>query len=369
MTCNPFNVTGTIDYNKLICQFGAQPISQELIERFEKVTGTKAHKFLKRGIIISHRDLDKILDNIEGGKEIYLYTGRGPSSDSLHTGHLIPLMFTKYLQDALKCKLVIQMTTDEKYLFKDLTLDQVRQMCYNNIKDIIAVGFDPKKTFIFDNLDYIQKLYPTILQLQKHININKLQSCFGFDSSDNVGKYMFPAIQIAPCFASCFEGFIDPNAVCLVPCAIDQDNYFRLARDIVTFGKKPALIHTRFLPSFKGETKMSSSVGDALFVNSTEKQIVKAVKGCVSGGGETLELQRLHGADLSKDAAYQYLYIFLDDDEELERIARDYSSGKMLTGEVKNLLINVLKDVFSQYQQKRNTVTDEDVKVFMSLEK
>ena len=368
MTCNPFNVSGTIDYNKLIYQFGAQPISNDLIERFEKITQTKAHKFLKRGIVISHRDLNKILDNIELGKEVYLYTGRGPSSESLHIGHLIPLMFTKYLQDALKCKLVIQMTTDEKYLFKDLTLDQVRQMCYNNIKDIIAVGFDPQKTFIFDNLEYIQKLYPTILQIQKQININKLQSCFGFNESDNVGKYMFPAIQIAPCFASCFPGFLDPNAVCLVPCAIDQDNYFRLARDIANF-QKPAVIHTRFLPSFKGESKMSSSVGEALFVNSTDKQIIKAVKGCVSGGGETLELHRLNGADLTKDVAYQYLYIFLDDEEQLAKIASEYSSGKMLTGEIKNLLINLLKEEFSQYQQKRNNVTDEDVKIFMTLEK
>jgi hypothetical protein len=41
----------------------------------------------------------------------------------------------------------------------------------------------------------------------------------------------------------------------------------------------------------------------------------------------------------------------------------------MLTGEIKNLLINLLKEEFSQYQQKRNNVTDEDVKIFMTLEK
>lgn len=54
------------------------------------------------------RDLGTILDAYEAGKPFYLYTGRGPSSDSLHFGHLIPFVFTKYLQDAFNVPLVIQ---------------------------------------------------------------------------------------------------------------------------------------------------------------------------------------------------------------------------------------------------------------------
>lgn len=42
-----------------------------------------------------HREFDKILDRYEQGKPFYLYTGRGPSSDSMHLGHMIPFMFTK----------------------------------------------------------------------------------------------------------------------------------------------------------------------------------------------------------------------------------------------------------------------------------
>ncbi len=43
---------------------------------------------------------------------------QGPSSEALHLGHLIPFMFTKYLQDAFKVPLVIQLTDDEKFLWK-----------------------------------------------------------------------------------------------------------------------------------------------------------------------------------------------------------------------------------------------------------
>jgi tryptophanyl-tRNA synthetase len=103
----PFDVSGgvdesgkllPVDYNKLIQQFGAMPISPTLLERFEKVTGKKPHRFLRRGIVFSHRDLEKILDRHEMGQPFYLYTGRGPSSGSLHVGHSIPFEFTKYGQ-------------------------------------------------------------------------------------------------------------------------------------------------------------------------------------------------------------------------------------------------------------------------------
>lgn len=91
----PWEVTGVVDYEKLIRDFGTRPISPELLERFEKVTGHKPHVLLRRGMFYSHRDLDRILDRHEQGKPFFLYTGRGPSSDSMHLGHMIPFTFTK----------------------------------------------------------------------------------------------------------------------------------------------------------------------------------------------------------------------------------------------------------------------------------
>lgn len=104
-----------IDYDKLIDKFGSQRISPELIARVERLTKRPAHHWLRRGIFFSHRDLTWILDQYEAGIPFYLYTGRGPSSDALHLGHLVPFMFTKYLQEAFHVPLVIQMTDDEKF--------------------------------------------------------------------------------------------------------------------------------------------------------------------------------------------------------------------------------------------------------------
>jgi tryptophanyl-tRNA synthetase len=116
---------GAIDYDKLIDQFGSQRLGKDLVERIERVTGRKPHRFLRRGFFFSHRDLTQMLDLHEAGKKFYLYTGRGPSSEALHMGHLIPFHFTKWLQDAFDCPLVIQLTDDEKFLFKqELKLEE-----------------------------------------------------------------------------------------------------------------------------------------------------------------------------------------------------------------------------------------------------
>ena len=76
------------------------------------------HRLLRREIFFSHRDLELLLDKYESGKLFYLYTGRGPTNDPMHLGHLVPFIFTKYLQDAFDVPLVIQITDDEKYFNK-----------------------------------------------------------------------------------------------------------------------------------------------------------------------------------------------------------------------------------------------------------
>ena len=88
-----------VDYNKLIKDYGSQPISDELIQRMENIIGQPAHPWIKRGIYFSHRDLNSMLDMYEKGIKFYLYTGRGPSSEALHLGHLLPFMFTKWFQE------------------------------------------------------------------------------------------------------------------------------------------------------------------------------------------------------------------------------------------------------------------------------
>ena len=69
------------------------------------------------------------------------------------------------------------------------------------------------------------------------------------------------------------------------------------------------------------------------------------------------------------DIPYQYLKFFLDDDEKLKQIGEDYGSGKMLTGEVKKILIELLVNITKEHQERRAEVSEDMVDAFMSVRK
>lgn len=46
---------GGVDYDKLLTAFGCQPIDDALVARVERVTGTRAHVLLRRGMFFAHR--------------------------------------------------------------------------------------------------------------------------------------------------------------------------------------------------------------------------------------------------------------------------------------------------------------------------
>lgn len=89
------NAPPNAKHEEFIATSNAQWIDQRLLDRFTQLTGRKPHRYLRRGIVFSHRDLNVILDRYESGLPVYLFTGRGPSSDSLHLGHSIPFEFTQ----------------------------------------------------------------------------------------------------------------------------------------------------------------------------------------------------------------------------------------------------------------------------------
>lgn len=138
-----------IDYDKLVDQFGTRRIDEKLLERFEKLTGRKPHVLLRRGMFFSHRfasnfvdmlfvssifrELDRILDRYEQGKPFYLYTGRGPSSESMHLGHMIPFVFSKYVYHHVCCSSFIDLTTPYRWLQDVFDVPIVIQLTGMNI--------------------------------------------------------------------------------------------------------------------------------------------------------------------------------------------------------------------------------------------
>jgi tryptophanyl-tRNA synthetase len=400
---NPWDVQAAVDADGNVLEFDYHAISQKwatkliddaLLERFERVTGHKPHRWLRRRLFFSHRDLELILDTYERGEDFLLYTGRGPSSDAMHIGHTIPFEFTKWLQDVFDVPLVIMLTDDEKYLFKEkLKQPEVYEFARQNAKDIISVGFDVKKTFMYIDSEFFTSGFNRHFNLnatefEKLITNNQVRGAFGFHGSTNIGSNAFAAKQCVAAFASSYP-FIWGNDTktyhrskqlaaipCLIPCAIDQDPYFRLVRENCSRmdqpSPKPALCHSKFLTALQGAGgKMSASnPNSAIFMSDTEKQVKNKInKHAFSGGQETLELHKEKGGNPDIDVPYQYLSYFEDDDEKLLRLAAEYRAGTLTTGDMKKECINMMTAYVKKFQEARANVTDEILEEFLKPRK
>ncbi|MDO8623699.1 MAG: tryptophan--tRNA ligase [archaeon] len=351
----PWEVSGNIDYNKLIKEFGVSKIDEKLLERIKKHT-KEVHFMLRRGIFFSHRDMNWLLDEYEKGNKFFLYTGRGPSGP-IHIGHLGTWAFTKWLQDKFNVELWFQFTDDEKFLFKDMSFKEVEKWTHENMLDIIALGFDPKKThFIVDTKD-AGLLYPEAIKFAKKINFSTLKAAFGFKDTNNIGQIFYTSMQAVPAIIP--SVLKKKNIPCLIPLAIDQDPHFRVARDVYTkLGYyKPAIIHSMFLPPLTGvEGKMDSSKSDiAILTTDTPEEVKRKInKYAFSGGQSSIEEHRKKGGNPDIDVSFQYLkFFFEEDDTKLEEIYKKYKSGEMLTSELKAILIEKINSFLKEHQRKR----------------
>ena len=349
----PWEVSGRVDYDKLIKDFGTKKLTDPLLQRMKKHTGD-LHFMLRRKIFFSHRDFDWILDKYEKGEKFFLYTGRGPSGNT-HLGHLVPWIFTAWLQKKFDVELYFQMTDDEKHLVKNLSTDQTTSFAYENALDVLACGMDPKKTHIFSDIEYAKTLYKEAVKISKHVTFSTAKAVFGFKNSSNIGIVFFPAMQAVPCFLPSIQ--TGKNIPCLIPAAIDQDPYWRISRDVAPkMGYyKPAQIHSTFLPGLGPGGKMSASdPNSAIFTTDTPEQIEKKIMNAFTGQQATAALQKKLGGNPDNCSICQYyFYLFEQDDKKLEKIFEGERNGTLLAGEHKADLAKRVKKFMAEHQKKR----------------
>lgn len=363
MIVTPWEVEGTIDYDRLVREFGTQIIDESILFRMEKLAG-RLHFMLRRGFFFSHRDFDLILDRCEHGDPWALYTGRGPSGQTT-LGHLSPWMFTKYLQDVFNVDLYFQMTDDEKFLYqRELTLDDVKRLTYENALDVLAIGFDPKKTHLISDIKMNQDMRELSLEVAKRVTFSTARAVFGFTNETNVGMIFHPAVQAAPCFLPSLQAKTDVPT--LIPCAIDQDPYWRVARDVaprIGF-PKPSGVYCKFFPGLGEGGKMSSSKPEtAIYTTDPPEVARRKVMNAYTGGRATVEEQKRLGAEPDMCTVFWSLYfMFEPDDEKIQSLRRTCKTGEILCGDCKiglaEKVVAFLKEHQKRREEARKTVND-----------
>jgi tryptophanyl-tRNA synthetase len=352
-TVTPYETTGEVDYDRLLEQFGADRLTDDQIRRFPD------HPTLRRRIFYAGRDVDPYLEAAAAGETHSIVTGIGPSGP-MHLGHVPPFYVAKRLQEATGATVYVPLSDDEKYLSKELSFEEVGEATRENLKDLLAVGFDPERTrFVLDTAD-ADLVYPVATRIAKYVTQSTVEATYG--DPDNAGLSFYPAVQATHLL---LPQLVEGRHPTLIPIAVDQDPHVRVCRDVA--GKnhlpvdKPGALLMKFLPGLSGPGKMSSS-DDAPTIALTDdpETVADAVRThAYSGGKSSVEAHRREGGDPEVDTAYRYLHAFFeDDDAEVERIASQYRSGELLSGELKQLAIDAITDFLAAHQRRRADLGD-----------
>ncbi|TYL39468.1 tryptophan--tRNA ligase [Natronococcus pandeyae] len=350
-TVTPYAVDGDVDYEKLLERFGADPLTDEQIDRLPE------HPAIRRRTFYAGRDVDRYLAAAEAGNPHAIVTGRGPSGP-MHLGHVLPLYLAKRFQQTTGATVYVPLSDDEKYLAKDQSFESIGEHTRENLRDVLAVGFDPERTRIVVDTADADVIYPVAVRLAKHLTPATVEAVYG--EGDTVGLQFYPAVQATHLLLPQLVAGRQPT---LVPIAVDQDPHVRVCRDVASKEalpvEKPGALLGRFLPSLEGPGKMSSS-GEAASIELTDdpETVAETVRThAYTGGRATLEAHRERGGDPSVDVPFQYLrFFFEEDDDELERIAREYRSGDLLSGELKEAAIERITAFLAAHQRRRESL-------------
>ncbi|MDD5649487.1 MAG: tryptophan--tRNA ligase [Candidatus Nanoarchaeia archaeon] len=337
------------DNNKLIEEFGAL-----LIEELKEVPDFYT---FKTGVLYSHRDFDKFLKELKNGEKCAIVSGLN-ASGSLHLGHKAVFDTNLFFQKKYGIPVFIPISDDESYVSgKVETQKEALENSMRLAKELLAYGFDPKKTyFIIDQI--YTNIYNLAIKLSKKVNLSEIKSTYAYKNEDNIGLHFYPAVQSAHIILPQEKEIKNV----LVPIGPDEDAHIRICRDIASrLGyKKPAILHSKFLPGIDGE-KMSKSKGNAIFLNDDEKTVKKKINLAFSGGQATIEEHRKKGGNPDIDVSFIYLKNLFLDDKQIDKLYRDYKSGKLLSGELKQIFFEEVMKFLNKFQADLKKVNQKDL--------
>lgn len=354
-TVTPWEVNGDVDYDKLIRQFGLQPL-QGLSKPFSDFL------LFRRNIVFAHRDFGQIVKAVEEKKRFVMMTGLMPSG-KLHFGHKLVVDQIVFYQN-IGAKPYIAVADIEAYNTRSTDVAELRQTAIvEYLTNYVALGLDLKKCdFYFQSHRSKEQkkanaYYRLAGMLARHVTLNELTAIYGDILPAKISSALLQASDILHPQLSEFEGVVP----LVVPVGSDQDPHIRLSRDlsqrikVYKFQQISSTFHT-FLPGLGGG-KMSSSDPTSFIAltDSAEDAEKKVKKYAFSGGQATTEEHRKKGGNPDVDVSFQMLKYGLEpDDKKLAKIYGDYKSGSLLTGELKQICIDKLTTFLKQHQEKRN---------------
>lgn len=287
-----------------------------------------------------------------------ILTGDRPTG-ALHLGHYV---------GSLKNRVEMQDSYDQFVLIADMqaltdNADNPEKVAENILEvtlDYLAVGIDPAKTNIVlqSRLHDIAMLYMiysnlvTVARVERNPTVKQEIQQKGMERDLPLGFFAYPVSQVADITAFKADA---------VPVGQDQLPMIELTNEIVrrfnyTYKcdvlKECAAVVPKIgrLPGIDGKAKMSKSLGNAVYLKSSPKEIEHAVKMMFTDPGH---LRVEDPGKIEGNVVFSYLDVFDPDQDALAELKAHYQRGGLGDGVVKKRLLGYLQDFLSPIRSRR----------------
>lgn len=299
-----------------------------------------------------------------------LLTGDRPTG-SLHLGHYVGSLKNRIaLQDKFDTFLFIadyHMLTTKAEKVKDL---DIKKISYDIVRDSIAAGIDPEKvTYYFQSdvpqtfeLATILGMFIKVPRLQIVPSLKDMMRDSGIESP-SFGLLGYPVLMASDILIVRGEA---------VPVGRDNQANVEVARELsqrfnTVFGQTLSvpepLVEGKVLPGIDGNTKMSKSAANAIYLSDNSSDVKRKVMSMYT------DPTRIRSTDPGKvegNPVFAYHDAFNLDGPEVEDLKERYRLGKVGDVEVKEKLYLALENFLVPIREKRAKIKDSQIQDILS---
>lgn len=306
--------------------------------------------------------------------QMTVLTGDRPTG-KLHLGHYV---------GSIKSRIALQEEAQKSfYMVADIQAltdnadnpEKVRENVIEVVLDNIACGLDPKKTtfFIQSQIPEIAELtilflnLVTVARLKRNPTVKDEMKQKGFGENVPAGFLTYPVSQAADIL------FCKANTV---PVGTDQFPMLEQTNEIgESFNRMYGKVfpHVKIyasefgrLPGIDGKAKMSKSLGNAIYLSDSYKDIEKKVMQMYT------DPTHIHVTDPGKvegNVVFSYLDIFDPNEKEVAELKKQYKKGGLGDVVIKKRLIEVLENLVAPIREKRELLSQNKKEIERMLER
>ncbi|MEM2104648.1 MAG: tryptophan--tRNA ligase [Candidatus Bathyarchaeia archaeon] len=349
---DPFGTSIVADYERLYREFGIEPF-QPLLSKIPEPS-----VYMRRSVVFGHRDFSRILDAMLKGEDFAVLSGIKPTGE-FHLGTLMTVKEIIYFQQhgaqTFYCIADIEAYEDNKIPF-----EKSEKIAVDNVADLLALGFDPKRGYIYRQSKE-NRVKDLAIIFGRSVTLATVKAIYG---ERNIGLYLAALIQAGDILLPQLEDFGGPKPT-IIPVGVDQDPHIRFTRDLAQMFNKnygftlPSSTYHKLMRGLDGSPKMSKRLMNYFTLHDKPEVIAKRISEAFTGGRATIKEQRELGGVPEICPVYEIcLFHFVEDDEEIIKTYNDCKTGKLLCGEHKKQTIDIVLKFVEEHKRKKRKFID-----------